>query len=146
MAVPAPFPKVAVKAPAAPNLAVVVEAKATSDAAAAPAEGNVTRGVSARTNKGQAPCRYSPSSSIIVTITTVLLSLLFLLFLATAAGAQDVIVLPKLGAVAEKILEVAVDLVSAHFPMVLRLVIHDTVHNNGHLCLTSAVARQSFEK
>ena len=30
--------------------------------------------------------------------------------------------------------------------MVLRLVIHDTGHNNGHSCLTSTFARQSFEK
>ena len=30
--------------------------------------------------------------------------------------------------------------------MVLRLVIHDRVHNNGHSCLTNAVASHSFEK
>ena len=30
--------------------------------------------------------------------------------------------------------------------MVLRLVIHDTVHNNDHSCLTTPVARNSFEK
>ena len=81
-----------------------------------------------------------------MTITTVLLSLLFLLLLAAASGAQGVIVLPKLGAVAEKIGEVAVDLGSAQFSMVLRLVIHDTVHNNGHSCLTRPFARHSFEK
>ena len=55
------------------------------------------------------------------------------LLLAPAAGAQDVIVLSKLGAVAEKIEEVPVDLGSAQFPMLFRLVIHDTGHNNGHL-------------
>ena len=77
-----------------------------------------------------------------MTITTVLLSLLFLLLLADAAGAHDVIVLPKLGAVAEKIGEVAVDLGSAQFSMVLCLVIHDTVHNTGHSCLTNNLARQ----
>ena len=81
-----------------------------------------------------------------MTITTVLLSLLFILIQAAAANAQDVIVLPKLGAVAEKIGEVSVDLGSAQFPMLLRLVIHDTVHNNGHSCLTSTFARHSFEK
>ena len=69
-----------------------------------------------------------------------------MLFLAAIAGAQDVIVLRKLGAVAEKIGEVAVNLGSALFPMLLRLVIYDTVHNNGHSCLTNAVARYSFEK
>ena len=30
--------------------------------------------------------------------------------------------------------------------MVLRLVIHDTVHNNKHLCLISAFERHSFDK
>ena len=68
-----------------------------------------------------------------------------MLFLAAIAGAQDVIVLPKLGADPEKIGEV-VDLSSAQFLIVLRLVIHDTGHNNGHSCLTNAVARHSFEK
>ena len=72
--------------------------------------------------------------------------MLLLLFLAGPAGEQDVIVLPKLVAVAEKIREVAVDLGSAQFPKVLRLVLHDTVHNNGHSCLTNAVARHGFEK
>ena len=43
----------AVKVPAAPNLAVVGDAKATSGAAAAPVDGNVPRRVSARTNKKQ---------------------------------------------------------------------------------------------
>ena len=79
-------------------------------------------------------------------MTTVLLSLFFLLLLAAAAGAKDVIGLHKLGAVAEKIGEVAVNLELAQFPMVLRLVIHDTVHNNGHSCLISTFARLSFEK
>ena len=81
-----------------------------------------------------------------MTITTVLLSLLFVLFLAAAAGAQYVIVLPKLGAVAEKIKDVAVDLGSAQFSMVLRMAIHDTIHNNGHPCLTNNPARHSFKK
>ena len=66
--------------------------------------------------------------------------------LAAAAGAQDVIVLPKLGAVAEKIGKVGVDLGSAQFPIVLRLVIYDTVHNNEHFCLTNNLARHSFKK
>ena len=65
---------------------------------------------------------------------------------AALASAQDVIVLPKLGAVAEQIGEVAVDLGSAQFPIILRLVIHDTVQNNGHSCLTNAIVRHSFEK
>ena len=72
-----------------------------------------------------------------------------MLFLAAAAGAQDVIVLPKLGAVAEKIEEVAVDLGSAQFSLVLCLVIHDTIqsiHNNGQSCLTNNQARHSFKK
>ena len=54
--------------------------------------------------------------------------------------------MPKLGAVAEKIEEVAVDLGSAQFSMLLCLVIHDTVHNNGHFCLTNNLARHSFQK
>ena len=54
--------------------------------------------------------------------------------------------MPTLGAVAEKIGEVAVDLSSAQFPMALRLVIHDTIHNNGHRCLTNNLARHSFKK
>ena len=140
-----PVPKAAFKAPAAPDLAVAADAKATSGAPAVPADANKPRRVSARRNKGQAPLRYSPSSSSNVTITTVLLSL-FLPLLATAAGAQDVIVLPKFGDVDEKIEEVAVNLGSAQFPMVLRLVIHDTVHNNGHSCLTSTFARHNFDK
>ena len=54
--------------------------------------------------------------------------------------------MPKLGAVAEKIEEVAVDMGAAQFSMVLRLVIHDTVHNNGHSCLADGYGRHSFEK
>ena len=54
--------------------------------------------------------------------------------------------MPKRGAVAEKIGEVAVDLGSAQLPMVLLLVIHDTVHTNGHSCLTSTFARHSIQK
>ena len=80
-----------------------------------------------------------------MTITSVLLSLLFVLFLAAALGAQNVIVLPKIGAVAEKIEEVAVDLGSAQFHMVPRLVIHDTVHNSGHFCLTNNLACHCFK-
>ena len=68
------------------------------------------------------------------------------MLLAAAAGAHDVIVLPKLGAIAEKIGEVAVDLGSAQFPMVLRRVIYDTVHNTGHPCLINNFARNSFKK
>ena len=30
--------------------------------------------------------------------------------------------------------------------MLLRLVIHDSVYNNGHLCLTNNLARHSFKK
>ena len=146
LAVPAPVPKAAVTAPAAPNFAVAGDAKATIGAAAAPVVADGPRRVSTRSNKGQAPRRYSPSSSSSLTLNTVLLSLLFLLLLAAAAGAQDVIVLPKLGVIAEKIGEVAVNLGSAQFPMILRFVIHDTVHNNGHSCLTSTFARHSFEK
>ena len=101
--------------------------------------------VFARSNKGHAPRRYSPSLSSSVTVTTVLLALFFLQLLA-ATTAQDVIVLPKLGAVAEKIGEVAVDMGAAQFPMVFRLVIHDTVHNNGHPCLADGYVRHSFEK
>ena len=146
LAVPATIPKVAVKAPAAPDLAVVTKHYAATGAPAAPAEKAEPRRVSARTNKRHAPRRYSPSALSNVTITTVLLSLFFILLLATAAGAQDIIVLPKLGAIAEKILEVAVDFGSAQFSMVLRLVIHDTVHNTGHPCLTNDFARNRFKK
>ena len=32
------------------------------------------------------------------------------------------------------------------FQIILRLVIHDTVHKNGHSCLTKAIARHSFKK
>ena len=73
-------------------------------------------------------------------------TVLLLLFIAAIAGAQDVIVLPRLGAVSEKIGDVVVDLGFAQFPMVLRLVIFDTVQNNGHSCLTNAMARHSFGK
>ena len=143
--VTSPVRKAAVKVPDAPEQVGAADAKAQRGAAAALTDANETR-VSTFTNKGKAPRRYSPSSTSNVTITTVLLSLLFLLLLAAAAGAQDVIVLPKIGAVAEKIGKVAVDLGSAQFPMVLRLVIHDTVHNNGHFCLTNNLARLSFKK
>ena len=139
-------PKAAVKVPVAPEPAAFLDAKAQSGASAARTDEKGFRRVSTRTNKGKAPRRYSPSLTSNVTITTLLLSLLFLLFLAAAAGAQDVIVLPSLGTVAEKIGKVAVDLNSAQFPMVLRLVIHDTVHNNGHPCLTKNLARHSFKK
>ena len=88
--------------------------------------------VSGGSNKGKPPRRYSPPSSS--RISTIAFTFLLLLFLAALANAQDVIVLPKHGAVAEKIGEVAVDLGSAQFPMVFHLVIHDTVHNNGHSC------------
>ena len=71
---------------------------------------------------------------------------MFLLYLAAATCAQHVIVFPKLGAVAEKIGEDDVDLGSAQFPMLLRLVIHNTVHNNGYPCLTNNLARHSFKK
>ena len=143
--VTSPVPKAAVKVPDGPEQVGVADAKAQSGAAAALTDTDGTRRVSTRTNKGKPRRRYSPSSTLNVTITTVLLSL-FLLLLAAAAGAQDVIVLPKIGAVAEKIGEVAVDLSSAQFPMILRLVIHDTVHNNGHPCLTNNLARRSFKK
>ena len=53
--------------------------------------------------------------------------------------------MPKLGVVAEKISEVAVDLGLAQFPMLLRLVIYDTVHDKGHSCLTNNLARHSFK-
>ena len=146
MPVKSSFPKAAVNVPVAPEPAAVLDTKTQSGATAAPTDAEGSRRVSTRTNKGKAPRRYSPSSTSNVTITTVLLSLLFLLFLAAAAGAQDVIVLPKLGAVAEKIGEVAIDLGLAQFLMVLRLVIHDTVHNNGHPCLTNNLTRHSFKK
>ena len=81
-----------------------------------------------------------------MTITTVLLSLLFLIFLSATAGAQNVIVLAKLGADVEKIGEVAVDLGLAQFLMLLCLLIHDTVHNNRHTCLTNNLARHNFKK
>ena len=130
------------QAPAAPATAAkqvpAAEAPVADEAAAAPMR------VSARSNKGRPPRRYSPSTSS--NIVTIAFTFILLLFFAAIAGAQDVIVLPKLGAVAEKVGEVAVDLGSAQFPMVLRLVIHDTVHNSGHSCLTNAFARHSFEK
>ena len=81
-----------------------------------------------------------------MTITTVLLSLLVLLFLAAAAGAQNVMFLPKLGAVAKKFENVAFDLGSAQFTMLFPLATHDTVHNNGHHCKNNNLARHSFTK
>ena len=68
---------------------------AADDQAAAP-----TR-VSARSTKGKRPRRYSQPSSSKLSI--IAFTFLLLLFLAVIAGAQDVIVLFKLGAVAEKI-------------------------------------------
>ena len=62
LAVPAPVPKIAVKAPAAFNLSIVADAKATSGAADACADGNVLRRVSACTTNGQVHRRYNPSS------------------------------------------------------------------------------------
>ena len=128
------------QAPAAPATAgkSAPEAQAAGENAEAPLR------VSARSNKGRPPRRYSPPTSS--NLVTIAFTFLLLLFFASIAGAQDVIVLPKLGAVAEKVGEVAVDLGSAQFPMVLRLVIHDTVHNHGHTCLTNDYARRSFEK
>ena len=122
------------------------DAKAQSGAAAAPTDTDEIRRVSTTTNKGKAPRRYSPNLTLNVTKPTVLLSLLFLRILATAAGAQHIVVLPKFGAVVEKIGEVAVDFGSAQFPMLLCLVIHYTVHNNGHPCLNNNLARHSFKK
>ena len=140
-AVSAPVFNVAVKTFAAPDLAVVVDDNATNGTAVALANKAVTCLVSARTNKRHSPRRYSPISSSSVTITTVLLQLFVSILLPTAAGAQDVIVLYILGAVAEKIKEVAVDLGSAQFVIVLRLVIYDIVHNNKHSCLTNDFTR-----
>ena len=37
-------------------------------------------------------------------------------------------------------------ILTQRFPMILRLVIHDKVHNNGHPCLTNNLARHSFKK
>lgn len=51
LAVSVPVSNAALKVPAAPNLAVVADAKATSNAAAAPADGAVTRRVSTCINK-----------------------------------------------------------------------------------------------
>ena len=146
LAVLAPFPKAAVKDLAAPDLGVVAYAQATNGSAAAGADADRPRRVSARTNKELAVRRFSSSSSSNLTITSILISLLFNLLVAAAATAQDVIVFPKLGAVAEKIGEVAVNLGSAQLPIILHLVIHNTVGNNGHSCFISAFARHSFEK
>ena len=146
MQVKSPVPKAAVKVRVAPEPAAVLDAKAQRSATAAPTKAEGFRQVSTRTHKRKAFRRYSPSSTSNVTITTVLLSLLFLLFLVATAGAQDLIILPKLGAAAVKIREVAVDLGSAQRPMVLRLVSHDTVHNNGHPCPTNDLARHRFKK
>ena len=87
--------------------------------------------VSTRSNKGQAPRRYSPSSNL---VTTAFVALLFFCFATTPVSARDVIVLPKLGAVAEKVGEVALDLGAGQFSMILRLGIHDTVNHGGHSC------------
>ena len=95
--------KAAVKIPVAPKPTAVSNAQAQTGATAAPTDVERFRRVSTRTNKEKAPHRYSPSTTSNVTMTTVLLSLFLFLFLAAAVGAQDVIVLPKLGAVAEKI-------------------------------------------
>ena len=61
LAVPATIPKASVKAPAAPDLAIVTTNYAASGAPAAPAEKTEPLRVSARTNKGHAPRCYSPS-------------------------------------------------------------------------------------
>ena len=143
--VKSPATKAAVIVSVATVQAAVSDAKAQSGATTASTYAEGFRRVLTRTNKKNFHRRYSHSSTSNVTMTTVLLSLLFLLFLAAATGAQDVIVFPKLGAVVEKIGEVAVDLGSAQFPMLLRLVIHDTVHINGHFCLTNNIARHSFK-
>ena len=144
--VKSPAPKAAFKVTDVLEPAAVLDGKAKSGATAAPTDAEGFRGVLTSTNKKKALRRYSPSSISNVTITTVLLSLLVLLFLAAAAGAQYVIVLPKLGAVAEKVGEVGVDLGSPQFAIVLRLLILDTVHNNGHPFLTNNLARHSFKK
>ena len=52
----------------------------------------------------------------------------------------------KIGAIAEKIGEVAVYLGSEQFLMVMRLIIHDTVHNTGHLCSTIDFAGNILNK
>ena len=51
--------------------------------------------------------------------------LAMMLALCGGVGAQDVRIFPKLGAVAEKCGNVAVDMGSTHFPMVLRLDLHE---------------------
>lgn len=55
-------------------------------------------------------------------------------------------VFTNLWAVAEKVREVAVDLGSAYFLIVLRLVVHDKVHNEYHSCLSEDYAIKMFEK
>ena len=146
MPVKYPASEAAVKVPFASKPVPVLDAKAESGAKAAPTDAEGFRRVSARTNNGNAFRRYSPSSTSNVTITTVLLSLLCLLIRAAAANAQDVIVLLKLGAVAEKIGKIAVELRSAQYPMVFPLIINDTIHNNWHHSLTNTLARHSFKK
>lgn len=94
-------PKAVAKAPNAPDFAVAIEENATSGVAAALAGADGPRRVCAISNKRQAPCRFIPSFSSSVTITSKLLMLFFLLFLAAATNAQDVIVLPELATVAE---------------------------------------------
>ena len=146
LAVSEPVSKAAYKAPAAPDLVVVANNKATSGVATAFSDGEVPRRVSACTNKRHSHRCYCPSSSFNVTIITVVLSLLFLLLLAAVANSQNIIVLPKLGAVSEQIREVSVYLGSSQFPMLLRLVIHDKVHNNWHSIVINIPVRQCFEK
>ena len=99
--------------------------------------------VSARLNTAQPHCRYNSLSTSNISI--IAFTFLLLLFYATIGGAQDIMVLSQLGAVAEKIGEIAVDLESDKFPMVLRLVIHDKIHNNRHSCLTTTFAGHSFK-
>ena len=144
MPVKSPAPKVAVKVPVSSEPAAVLDAKAISGATAALTDAEGFRRVSTRTNKRSPPLQpefnYKRHNNYFTIIVVVFACQ------AAAVRAQDVIVLSKLYAVAQKIGKVAVDLGLAQFPMVLRLVIHDTVHHNKHPCLTINLARHSCKK
>ena len=78
--------------------APTVIAKLARPIPAADEQAAATTRVSARSNKGQPSRRYSPPSSS--KINTIAITFVLLLFLAAIAGAQNVIVLHKLGDVA----------------------------------------------
>ena len=81
-----------------------------------------------RSNKGHPSQSYSPTSN---RVKRALILVLFCVAL-NPVEARNVVVLQKLGAVAEKVPEVALDLCAGQFSMVLRLGIDDSVNVESH--------------